>query len=84
MTNTEQYFPDFKLDYSTDMVCDYCGSNEWHVNLFYDNTSRNGGWYYGDDAGGTEFCWCYECESYRNLLTPYEYQEQEFHKYKEN
>jgi len=73
----ERYFPDFKLDYSTDMVCEDCGSNEWHVNLFYKNTSRAGGWYYGEDGDyGTEDVWCHECEGYRNLLTPYEFQEQ--------
>ena len=64
-------FPDLKLDYSTDMVCDLCGSNEWHVNLFYKNSNSGGGWYYGEDGDyGTEDVWCHTCESYRNLVSP--------------
>ena len=38
--------PEHTLNYSEDMVCEDCGSNEWHVNLSYNN--RNRGWWYGE------------------------------------
>lgn len=73
----ERYFPDLKLDYSTDMVCDLCGSNEWHVNLFYKNSNSGGGWYYGEDGDySTEDVWCHTCESYRNLVSPDEFEQE--------
>ena len=76
---TQKYFPDFKLNYSTDMVCEDCGSNEWHVNLSYNN--RNGGIYYGEiDVMGEETgedVWCHKCESWRDLIEPNEFEGQE-------
>ena len=69
--------PTHILNYSTDMVCDLCGSNEWHVNMFFKNSSTgSNGWFYGDDGNyGCEDVWCHECESYRNLVAPDEYEE---------
>ena len=69
--------PEHTLNYSEDMVCEDCGSNEWHVNLSYNN--RNRGWWYGEiDVMGQETgdeVWCHKCESYRNLVAPDEYEE---------
>ena len=68
--------PEHTLIYSYDMVCDLCGSNEWHVNMFYKNSSTGGnGWFYGDDGDySCDDVWCHKCESYRNLVAPDEYE----------
>ena len=69
-------FPEHKLIYSEDMVCEECKSNEWHVNLSYNN--RRGAWYYGEigvmgeETG--EDVWCHTCEAWRTLVTPDEYE----------
>tara|TARA_R100000808_G_scaffold3968_4_gene13441 strand:- start:127 stop:513 length:387 start_codon:yes stop_codon:yes gene_type:complete len=69
--------PEHTLNYSEDMVCEDCGSNEWHVNLSYNN--RNGGWWYGEigvmgEETGDEV-WCHECEGWCSLVSPDEYEE---------
>ena len=68
--------PEHTLDYSEDMVCEDCGSNEWHVNLSYNN--RNRGWWYGEiDVMGQETgdeVWCHECEGFCQLVAPNEYE----------
>ena len=69
--------PEHTLNYSEDMVCEDCGSNEWHVNLSYNN--RNRGWWYGEiDVMGQETgdeVWCHECEGFCQLVAPDEYEE---------
>ena len=69
--------PAHTLNYSEDMVCEDCGSNEWHVNLSYNN--RNRGWWYGEiDVMGQETgdeVWCHECEGFCQLVAPDEYEE---------
>ena len=69
--------PEHTLNYSEDMVCEDCGSNEWHVNLSYNN--RNRGWWYGEiDVMGQETgdeVWCHKCEGFCQLLAPDEYEE---------
>jgi hypothetical protein len=69
--------PEHTLDYSEDMVCEDCGSNEWHVNISYNN--RNGGWWYGEiDVMGQETgdeVWCHKCEGFCQLVAPDEYEE---------
>jgi hypothetical protein len=69
--------PEHTLNYSEDMVCEDCGSNEWHVNLSYNN--RNGGWWYGEiDVMGQETgdeVWCHKCEGFCQLVAPDEYEE---------
>lgn len=69
--------PTHTLIYTTDMVCDICGSNEWHVNMFYKNSSiGSNGWFYGDSGDySCDDVWCHECESYRKLVAPDEYKE---------
>ena len=71
---SKPYYPEHKLQYSTDMVCRECDSNEWHVNMTYNN--RNGGWFYGEidmmeEEQGPDV-WCHDCESWRDLRSPYE------------
>ena len=69
--------PTHTLNYSTDMLCSACGSNEWHVNLSYNN--RNRGWWYGEigvmgeETG--EDVWCHKCEGWCSLVSPDEYEE---------
>ena len=74
---TYDYYPTHKLVYKTDMLCSACGSNEWHVNLSYNN--RNRGWWYGEiDVMGQETgdeVWCHECEGFCQLVAPDEYEE---------
>ncbi len=69
--------PEHTLNYSEDMVCEDCGSNEWHVNLSYNN--RNRGWWYGEiDVMGQETgdeVWCHKCEGFCQLVAPDEYEE---------
>ena len=68
--------PTHTLKYSTDMVCSHCGSNEWHLNLTYNN--RNGDWWYGEiDIMGQEtweVVWCHKCEGFCQLVTHDEYE----------
>ena len=70
--------PEHTLNYSEDMVCEDCGSNEWHVNLSYNN--RNCGWWYGEiDVMGQETgedVWCHKCEGWCSLIEPDEYEEE--------
>ena len=74
MQDTETYYPEHKLQYSTDMVCRECGATEWDGNIAYNN--RNGGWFYGEiDMRGEETgedVWCHDCESWRELISPEE------------
>jgi hypothetical protein len=63
--------PTHTLDYSTDMVCEDCGSSKWHVNLFYSN--RNGQWFYGDDEYGENATWCGNCGGECSLIDPNDY-----------
>jgi len=66
------YYPDFKLPYSTDMVCKSCGSNEWHTDLYYNN--RNGQWYMGSEPWNIgEEVWCQNCEVHCTLIKPNEF-----------
>ena len=69
--------PEHTLNYSEDMVCEDCGSNEWHVNLSYNN--RNRGWWYGEiDVMGQETgdeVWGHKCEGFCQLVAPDEYEE---------
>ena len=69
--------PEHTLNYSEDMVGEDCGSNEWHVNLSYNN--RNRGWWYGEiDVMGQETgdeVWCHKCEGFCQLVAPDEYEE---------
>ena len=66
-------FPEHRLSYSEDMVCEDCGTTEWHVNLFYNN--RNGQWFYGDSEYGENTTWCQKCECECGLVEPDEYEE---------
>ena len=65
-------FPEHRLSYSEDMVCEDCGTTEWHVNLFYNN--RNGQWFYGDSEYGENTTWCQKCECECGLVEPDEYE----------
>ena len=60
--------------YTSDMVCEDCGSSEWHVNITYNN--RNGGIFYGEiNSGGWETgedTWCSNCGGWRDLALPKE------------
>mgnify|MGYP003146831438 CR=1 FL=1 len=70
--------PEHTLIYSYDMVCEDCGSNEWHCNLHYNN--RNHKWFYGEiDSMGQETgedVWCHECQSWRDLVAADEYEKE--------
>ena len=63
--------PTYTLEYSRDMVCAWCGSTEWHVNVFFNN--RNGQWYEDTGDFGTTAIWCHKCETDRDLITPEAY-----------
>ena len=69
-------YPLHELLFSDDMVCEDCGSNEWHINLTYNN--RNGSWSYGEiDFMGQETgedTWCHKCEGFVSLIDPDEYE----------
>lgn len=64
-----------QLNYRDEEVCEDCGSNEWHVNLFYKNTiGGTRGWYYGEYGDGTDDVWCHKCEGWCHLVAPDKYE----------
>ena len=71
-------FPRLNLLYSEEMVCEACGSNDWHVNLTYNN--RRGNWFYGEiDVMGDETgedVWCHLCEGWATLSKPEDHEKE--------
>ena len=52
--------PTITLEIDNDTVCSSCGSDNFHVNIFWHNKRKQ--WFHGEDEWGTNYAWCNVCD----------------------
>lgn len=55
-------------------VCNECGSEEFHANVFWHNGRKE--WFHGDSEDGENAYWCHKCESETFIVEKEEWEDE--------